>query len=404
MKLDLVIRNEQHNEAVLLQEPNHHNEAVLLQEPNHHNEAVLLQEPNHHHEAALPQEPIHHNEAALPQEPNHNRATPSSVLTKGLNRAVWPSNLIPILRQIAATPCRHPSKPLFVFEFSLEAANKNFILLKHKFGGDLSEALLAQSDSPLGYGSEFKPIKTLEPIFENHPSWSRMKKILTHRKWPLQPLNEEDRMKDVEDALIFGNHKGANKQQDLLEKLVTDDVTRGFAIPFPLSKIARIPGILLAPLNIQAQNTINERGEIIQKKWLTHDQSWKWQSGTSVNSRVNKDELMPCYFGRALRRLINWAVAARKIYPNKRILATKLDVKAAYRRCHLNAATAVQTCTQIPSEGLALLMLQLTFGGAPCPSEWGSIAELICDLANAPPERRMESCVPTVASSASRSE
>ena len=44
---------------------------------------------------------------------------------------------------------------------------------------------------------------------------------------------------------------------------------------------------------------------------------------------------------------------------------------------------ATQTCTQLPSEGLALLMLRLTFGGAPCPSEWGSIAESICDLANA---------------------
>jgi hypothetical protein len=28
-------------------------------------------------------------------------------------------------------------------------------------------------------------------------------------------------------------------------------------------------------------------------------------------------------------------------------------------------------------------MLRLTFGGAPCPSEWGSIAKSICDLANA---------------------
>jgi hypothetical protein len=197
----------------------------------------------------------------------------------------------------------------------LEAANKNFILLKRKFGGDLSEALLAQSDSPLGYGSEFKPIETLEPIFENHPSWRRMKRILMHgSKWPLQPLDEENRIKDVEDALNFGNHKGANKQQELLEKLVTDDVTRGFAIPLPLSKIIQIPGILLAPLNIQAQNTINERGEIIPKNRLTHDHSWKWQSGSSVNSRVIKEELMTCYFGRALRRLINWAVAAQKKY------------------------------------------------------------------------------------------
>ncbi len=68
-------------------------------------------------------------------------------------------------------------------------------------------ATLAQSDSPLGYGSEFKPIETLELIFENHPSWRRMKRILTHgSKWPLQPLDKENRIKDVEDALNFGNH------------------------------------------------------------------------------------------------------------------------------------------------------------------------------------------------------
>ena len=219
-----------------------------------------------HNEAALLQEPNHHNEAALLQEPIHNRATPSSVLLQGLNRDVWPSDLISILRRIAELPCRQPSKPLFAFEFNLEAANKNYIVLKHKFGGDLSEALLAQSDSPLGYGSEFKPIETLEPIFENHPSWRRMKRILTHgSKWPLQTLDKDDRIKDVEEALLFGNHKGAVKQQDLLVKLVTDDVIRGFALPLPLDKIAQIPGVLLAPLNIQAQNTINEHGEIIPK-------------------------------------------------------------------------------------------------------------------------------------------
>jgi len=44
---------------------------------------------------------------------------------------------------------------------------------------------------------------------------------------------------------------------------------------------------------------------------------------------------------------------------------------------------ATQTCTQLPSEGLTLLMLRHTFGGSPGPSEWGSIAESICDLANA---------------------
>jgi len=102
-----------------------------LHESTQHHEIVLLQGLNHQHK-------------------NTSRATPSSV---------WPSDLIPILQQIAALPCHQPSKPLFAFEFSLEAANKNFIFLMRKFGGDLSKALLAQSDLPLGYGSEFKPIE-----------------------------------------------------------------------------------------------------------------------------------------------------------------------------------------------------------------------------------------------------
>ena len=64
-------------------------------------------------------------------------------------------------------------------------------------------------------------------------------------KWPLQPLDEEIRAKDVEEALVFGNHKGAIQQQDLLKKLVTDNVVRGFALPLPLDKITQIPGVLL---------------------------------------------------------------------------------------------------------------------------------------------------------------
>ncbi len=93
-----------------------------------------LHKSTQHHEIVLPQGQNHQHE-------NTSGATPSSV---------WSSNLITILQQIAALPCRQPLKPIFAFEFSLEAANKHFILLTCKFGGDLSKALLAHSDSPLG--------------------------------------------------------------------------------------------------------------------------------------------------------------------------------------------------------------------------------------------------------------
>ncbi len=84
---------------------------------------------------------------------------------------------------------------------------------------------------------------------------------------------------------------------DLLLQLMLKDIHFGYCLPLPLAKAEKIPGILIAPMNIQKQNTINEFGRIIPKDRQTHDQSFKWSSGTSVNSRVKTEELLPCLFG-----------------------------------------------------------------------------------------------------------
>ena len=85
----------------------------------------------------------------------------------------------------------------------------------------------------------------------------------------LEPLNEELRCNDVDPALAFGNHKGASLQPKLLQKLVSKDVHFGYCLPLPLDKARKIPGALLAPVNIQKQNTINEQGRIVEKDCLT---------------------------------------------------------------------------------------------------------------------------------------
>ena len=339
---------------------------------------VFLDDPNDHNNCFRHSGVEEHNRHSGDR---HSGNTPQRNETDNTN--VWPPGLISILRQTMATPCRHPSKPIFEFDLTVEAAEKNFLVLTRKFGGDLQKAIDAQEGSPLSYGSEFKAVPILAQIFSRHPTWKKMESILSNGStWPLQPIDNDNRLLDINDALAFGNHKGASQQHELLLNLIQDDVERGFALPLPLDKIKQINGTVIAPMNIQTQATINEYGEIIPKNRMTHDQSWKWQSETSVNDRVIDEELMPCYFGRTLRRLLNWAAAARNKYPNTRILATKLDVKAAFRRCHLNAVTAVQTCTQLPDPTLrlALMMLRLSFGGKPCPSEWGALSETICDL------------------------
>jgi hypothetical protein len=113
--------------------------------------------------------------------------------------------------------------------------------------------------------------------------------------------------------------------------LIVQDVKFGYSFAPPLSSITSIPGICMVPMNIMAQNTMKKFGRIMSNDRLMHNQSWKWLSGTSVNSRVIKELLLECRYGYCIRRLVNWAVVARRKYPSQRILASKIDYKSAYR-------------------------------------------------------------------------
>ena len=202
-------------------------------------------------------------------------------------------------------------------------------------------------------------------------------------KWPLEEISKEDRASDLQEAIIFGNHKGASSKSDLLKKLISKDVKFGYSLPIPLESVTRIKGLEMAPMNIMAQNTIDKFGRVVPKDRLTHDQSWKWSnSGSFVNSRVKKELIQETRYGFCICQIVNWAVAARRRFPGRKILATKIDYKSAYRRGILHFATALKTATQLPDDAAALITLRLTFGGTPCLFEWGVISETICDLAN----------------------
>ncbi len=115
---------------------------------------------------------------------------------------------------------------------------------------------------------------------------------------PINALDKSTRFQDVDKVLTFGNHMGASSKPALLQELVNNKVMHVFALPLPLSKIRNIKGVPFAPLNIQPQNTINKTGRIIPKDRMTPNQSLKWTvSGTSVNSHVVKNQLLPCVYG-----------------------------------------------------------------------------------------------------------
>ena len=224
----------------------------------------------------------------------------------------------------------------------------------------------------------------MKHIFANHPLWDRLEAQLSNgSSFPLEKLGFDKRRQDVVEALEYGNHKGVSNDIDLFKKMMNNDVIHGYSLVLPRSEIINLEGALIAPMNIADQHSINERGEIIAKKRLTHNQSYKFSSGTSVNSRVIKDDLQDCMYGSCLFRVIHEILNMRARYPNSRVLLQKIDWKAAYRRSHLNWETAIQTITQSVEMDLAFLSLRLTFGGAPNPNFWGEISESTTDLANA---------------------
>jgi hypothetical protein len=111
-------------------------------------------------------------------------------------------------------------------------------------------------------------------------------------------------------VLAFGNHKGASSKPELLRELISGNVKHGYGLVLPWNKIDRIPHVCIAPINIMNQFTFDASGDIINKEHLTHDQSFCWKSGSSVNWRKVKEKLQQCMYGGCLTQLLCWIVKA----------------------------------------------------------------------------------------------
>ena len=295
----------------------------------------------------------------------------------------YPSNLVEIVKFILDQPEEEMRKPEFDFHYTQDSAIHNWKVIE-KYNKNFVNALESQHKTQLSYGSEFRPTNLLRLIFGRHPLWSNLKEQLENGiNYPIDELDFESRKKDLIEGLERGNHKGVVNNNDLFNEIMQEEVEQGWQLIIPRDKLIELEGALLAPMNIQDQNGINEHGIIIPKKRLSHDQSFKFQSGTSVNSRVRKDELQDAMYGKCILRIIHHIVQLRAKHQKKRILIQKIDWKGAYRRGHLNANLALQTCTQSESMNYAFIGLRMTFGGAPNPNKFGDLAEPVCDLTNA---------------------
>jgi hypothetical protein len=270
----------------------------------------------------------------------------------------------------------------FQFEWTAEAATQNLAILA-TFDYDLGRALASQPVSIVSPGCEFRPSTLLRPLCGHHPLWPCAAEWLSLGvTFPSTALPEEDRLVDLHAMLARGNHQSAKQRAPTLEKMMQAEVDHGWQLPLPSAAALLIPGALIAPMGLVEQATINERGEIIDKLRVTHDQSFNPVKGTrrSVNDRVDRALLTPCMFGRALLRHIHQIVALHHRHPTEIILQSKVDWESAYRRLHNAPSNAVSVMVVVGC--FLLVALRLTFGGAPNPSRWSDLSEIACGLSN----------------------
>jgi hypothetical protein len=298
------------------------------------------------------------------------------------------------IRWITSAKVFTPARSEFRFELSQAAAKHNARALA-THGYDLATAIRANPNSIISPGSELRPFAQLDLLLGHHKNYSRFKSNSTHGiDYPAPELPEATRKEELAAQIIRGNHKSAMTPEaaPIVEKAMHEEAALGYAIPITKSCLLKLKGAELYPLGLAHQLSINEKGEQIPKKRITHDLSNRKQFGLSINQRVDDDQIPETQYGHAMSRFVHLVHHIRSRHPNSRILMCKSDIDKAYRRLHTApriASKCISAWTTKESDDsgsttekfIGLLLTRLPFGSSPAPAEFSICSETVFDLA-----------------------
>ena len=108
-----------------------------------------------------------------------------------------------------------------------------------------------------------------------------------------------DRTTLIATALTYGNHKSATKNAAELLTMLRKEVSKGWHLPLPIDRLHEIPGLVLGPLGLVEQTTIDKEGNNIDRLRMTHNQSCAYDLELipSVNKWVIEESLSVCVYG-----------------------------------------------------------------------------------------------------------
>ena len=312
---------------------------------------------------------------------------PSQIFTRKISRPpLLPpkhvhrlDTLVSICERKVPTPNPSP----FTHLTSMDSAISNSEWIA-KFDFDLQALFDAHPKSTISPGSEFRAVEDIKRILGEHPFWDKIDEILTEgARYTFKTIPSEVARKRENDAILeYGNHSSARKKPEALRKVMAKDSKFGYACPITFDCARKLKNGRAGPLGVAQHNGIDEKGEIITKDRLAHDQTFSFGYAPSLNLSVDESVLIDLVYGWCLDRLIHQMVALRRDHPETRILICKFDWGSAYRRINGDGTLVAGSITTDADGEFANILLRLSFGGKPHPALFSTMSEAACDFCN----------------------
>ena len=102
---------------------------------------------------------------------------------------------------------KYPTKTDSFFSLDNTATENNSIIME-EWDFEICKLIEKFKGYHIDYGCEFRNPETLELLLKSHPLWPTEKSYLTDGiRFPLDKLPDQERLRDLTEAIVQGNHK-----------------------------------------------------------------------------------------------------------------------------------------------------------------------------------------------------
>jgi hypothetical protein len=196
-------------------------------------------------------------------------------------------------------------------------------------------------------------------------------------------MTEKERETETIAMLARSNHKSAQEEPEIVGKLLSKDMVHPFSMIVPIGLVPLIPNVMVQPVGLVRQWTLDKKASHVMKYRITQDLSYSETSKEqppSINSHIDMNQYPEMVYAWALPRILHFIVALSLAWPLCAIFISMYNCSDAYRRIAHSVSAIAQMITTCGA--FAYVYFRITFGGSHNPPTWCDLSEMVTELVN----------------------